>query len=171
MLRTPGGRAQILLKGVFMLNAPTVLCEDWSEDSFRLITLMAMLRAKAESFCRSLAMMGQCITMLKAAEGGHITIGDSVVLELGRSLLSLKKEAETLELRSTLQQIERIEKTFQDPRPGGLDELRRLLLELEHRFTDELESMYFLSVSFSHVPYYEQKLRCSVIPSAQNFLD
>jgi hypothetical protein len=108
---------------------------------YRLVTLLEILETSAEAFWRLSSMLGQLIIRLENHQ-----IDESNMGTVASSLGELMREADRLNLRMAVQQLERIKEQLFGERRGTLASVRPMLLDLHMRILDTLEDRVFLIV-------------------------
>lgn len=127
----------------------------WDHSRFRLVSLMELLRLKADAFCRAMAKIGQTAAYLEIPP----QFAEPTVEQwgsLGSALREIEQELEKLELRFSLNQVSRIKGLINRSRVPN-HTMRAELAQLAERIVEELETAVFLSVPFVKVKYYDQK--------------
>lgn len=117
--------------------------------SYRMVTLLEILETSAEAFWRLSSIVGQFFVRLeqpiteKAVHAGFGSLGE------------LMREAERLDLRSAVRQLQRIKDEGLSGDPWQ-PKLRAMLLDLHTRILDDLEDRFFLSVPSEYIELYRQ---------------
>lgn len=128
---------------------------DLEKNPFRLVSLMALLRLKADAFCRAMAKIGQTVAYLEVPQNlGQPT--PEHWSSVGSAMGDITRELEKLELRFSLNQVSRIT-AIRDRPSVSIQEMRVQLAQLVERIIEELEETLFLSVPAVRSEYYEQK--------------
>jgi hypothetical protein len=128
----------------------------FAENPYRLVSLLDMLRFKAHGFCQASGIIGQVYAQVK---GGYAPRTESWTL-VASQLGSLERDCKAFGLLTTLAQVERLKPIFCDQSTDndpGLQEVARLLIEVQARLIDELASKLFLFIPAEKVRYYEQE--------------
>jgi hypothetical protein len=126
---------------------------NWRENPFRLVSLMELLRLKAESFCRLTELVGRVLAYLDEDQE-HF---EAKVKDFWNTLVSeIITESKKLELRSTLKQLKRIRSRIASPTDISAEEMRELFNQLQIRVVEDFEDSLFLSISPSRAVYYQQ---------------
>ena len=106
---------------------------------YEMVTLLEILETKADAFWRLSSILGQLIIRL---ENNQIT-EKTLKIAVG-SLGELHREAERLNFRPAVQQLERIKEQLFGEDRVSLDNMKPMLLDLHMRILDLLEDTVFL---------------------------
>ena len=128
-------------------EARPVCLPAWRENPYRLVSLGTMLRLHAGLFTSSSASLMKF--WLGMRHGG--TLDGRGIAELGSALGQLKRECDKHSLRSSLNQVKRIEYCIETRHAVPAEELGQLVLRIQ----EDLESELFLAVPSNRVHYYE----------------
>jgi hypothetical protein len=118
---------------------------------YRLVTLLEILETSAEAFWRLSSILGQLMVRLENNQIDH-----EIMHIAAGSLGELMREAERLNLRSAVQQLERIKEQLFGPKRGTIDSLRPMLMNLHLRILDTFEDRFFLIVPPELIDLYRQ---------------
>ena len=109
---------------------------------------MEILETSAEQWWRIAGMLGQVIVKLEP----HYDIGVEGAGLIGETLGEIQSEASRLQLRAVIAQLNRINKTIDEPPKQSV--LRSIIIDLHQRMCDELNDHFFLSIPAAGVAYY-----------------
>jgi hypothetical protein len=125
----------------------------WEIRPWRIVTLLDLVRARAENFWASASTLAQAIVRLQVDDIQHPDLPS----HLGRALGLLNREAEALNLRSVLHQCRRISEYIDGKGEVLYPRLRELIIDVLLRAEDDLGDRFFLVVPAEYADLYEQK--------------
>lgn len=119
---------------------------------FQVVTLMQILECSPSGWWGGAGLLGQAIVKLEP----HYKFGNEGAAALGEILSQIRGEAQRLQLRASLAQVNRIG-DYIDDGTVAQDKLRSMLVDLHQRLIDDLEDRFFIMIPAENIPLYRQR--------------
>jgi hypothetical protein len=122
-----------------------------SENPYRLVSLLQMLRFHASHFIAAFSIIGQLLTEIR----GRGIPADSSLGELGGRLRMLHEYCNELGMSYSSAHIARMKERISDrSKPVAWEDVSQCLVELQNRVWDELDARTYLQVAANKTAFY-----------------